>query len=79
MEKGGAGSNDGLWAHSLLLQQGDTLPPGAKIVSVTELARLGVSVSSEATMNPPQQRVSVLTNDNLQRLLIPPLNGIGNR
>ena len=69
MEKGGGGSNEGLWAHSLLLQQGDTLPPGARIVSVTELARLGVSVSSEATINPPQQRVSVLTNDTLQRLL----------
>ena len=70
MEKGAGGSSEGLWAHSMLLQQGDTLPPGARIVSVTELARLGVSVSSEATINPPpQQRVSVLTNDTLQRLL----------
>ena len=68
---GGQVEGQGLWAHSVLLQQGDQLPPGARIVSVTELARLGSSLASsgDSGLPPQQHRMSVLTSDSLQRLL----------
>lgn len=65
---GAGGGTNSLWTHSMLLQQGDQLPPGARVVTVTELQQLRMAVSSSETL--VQQRVTALSGDTLQRLLV---------